>query len=176
VYNHCNICNISIYFCNIHLKRLQRISEILRNICLQHALSAKLGSHAGRALHSEICLCDRGGEGGRQRAGGCAAPSDRAHAVPLVSGARGGGDNNSRVGAALRGEAAAAVWARQRWRARPTGGTVERKTCGRRGGARLRLHEFFIIYGDRRGRIGTDRFLNVGSTYRGIRRGQTSDC
>jgi hypothetical protein len=28
VYNHCNICNISIYFCNIHMKHLQHTSEI----------------------------------------------------------------------------------------------------------------------------------------------------
>ena len=27
VYNHCNICNIPIYFCNIHLKHLQHTSE-----------------------------------------------------------------------------------------------------------------------------------------------------
>jgi len=27
VYNHCNICNIPIYFCNIHLKHLQRTSK-----------------------------------------------------------------------------------------------------------------------------------------------------
>jgi hypothetical protein len=30
-------------------------------------------------------------------------------------------------------EHAAAVRAQQRWRGRPTGGVVERKTCGRRG-------------------------------------------
>jgi hypothetical protein len=28
VYNHCNMCNIQIYFCNIHMKHLQRTSEI----------------------------------------------------------------------------------------------------------------------------------------------------
>ena len=27
VYNHCNICNIQIYFCNIHLKQLQYTYE-----------------------------------------------------------------------------------------------------------------------------------------------------
>ena len=27
VYSHCNICNIPIYFCNIHMKHLQRTSE-----------------------------------------------------------------------------------------------------------------------------------------------------
>jgi hypothetical protein len=27
LYNYCNICNIPIYFCNIHLKHLQYISK-----------------------------------------------------------------------------------------------------------------------------------------------------
>jgi hypothetical protein len=27
VYNHCNICNIPIYFCNIHMRHLQHIYE-----------------------------------------------------------------------------------------------------------------------------------------------------
>jgi hypothetical protein len=42
VYNYCNICNISIYFCNIHMKHLQHTfetSETLEkdacNICFQ---------------------------------------------------------------------------------------------------------------------------------------------
>jgi hypothetical protein len=38
-----------------------------------------------------------------------AAPGDRTHAVPPASGARGGGDNNSRVGAASHGEATMVV-------------------------------------------------------------------
>jgi len=78
VYNDSNICNISIYFYNIHLKHLQhtsKTSETLRNIRLQHALSAKPGRQVGGALHSEIRLCGRGG-GGWQRAGGCLAPGE----------------------------------------------------------------------------------------------------
>ena len=44
MYNHCNICNITIYFCNIHMKHLQhtyKTSETLENIRLHHALSAQ---------------------------------------------------------------------------------------------------------------------------------------
>jgi hypothetical protein len=39
VYNHCNICNIPIYFCNIHMKHLQytyETSETLETCVLQH--------------------------------------------------------------------------------------------------------------------------------------------
>jgi hypothetical protein len=32
LYNHCNICNILIYFCNIHLKHFQYISEIFETL------------------------------------------------------------------------------------------------------------------------------------------------
>ena len=32
VYNHCNMCNIMIYFCNIQMKHLQHISEISETI------------------------------------------------------------------------------------------------------------------------------------------------
>jgi hypothetical protein len=42
VYNHCNICNISIYFYNIHLKHLQHTSETsetLEMYDLQHVFS-----------------------------------------------------------------------------------------------------------------------------------------
>ena len=52
---------------------------------------------------------------------GCAALGDRAHAVPLASGARDGGENNRRVGADSCGEAAVAV--------RSWGSTPRR--CGR---------------------------------------------
>ena len=44
VYSHCNIYNILIYFCNIHMKHLQRTSETsktIENICLQHVLSVQ---------------------------------------------------------------------------------------------------------------------------------------
>jgi hypothetical protein len=39
VYNHCNICNIPMYFCNIHMKHLQHTyetSETLETCVLQH--------------------------------------------------------------------------------------------------------------------------------------------
>ena len=29
VYNYCNMCNITIYFCNIHMKHLQHTPEII---------------------------------------------------------------------------------------------------------------------------------------------------
>jgi hypothetical protein len=32
VYKHCNMCNITIYFCNIHMKHLQHTSEIFETI------------------------------------------------------------------------------------------------------------------------------------------------
>jgi hypothetical protein len=32
VYNHCNMCNITIYFCNIHMKHLQHISKTSETI------------------------------------------------------------------------------------------------------------------------------------------------
>jgi hypothetical protein len=52
VYNHCNICNIPIYFCNIHLKLLQHTSETLEiNTCNMH-FQQKLV--AGRAEHYTV--------------------------------------------------------------------------------------------------------------------------
>jgi hypothetical protein len=46
VYNHCNIYNISIYFCNIHIKHLQHSDETFEtletyfcNICFQRVMS-----------------------------------------------------------------------------------------------------------------------------------------
>jgi hypothetical protein len=32
IYNHCNICSILIYFCNIRMKHLQHISEALKTL------------------------------------------------------------------------------------------------------------------------------------------------
>jgi hypothetical protein len=46
-----NICNIPIYFCNIHMKHLQhnsKTSKTLENIRLQHVLSANPGRRVGR--------------------------------------------------------------------------------------------------------------------------------
>ena len=43
IYNPSNICNIQIYFCNIHMKQLQHKSEtskIIENIYLKHAYIA----------------------------------------------------------------------------------------------------------------------------------------
>jgi hypothetical protein len=37
VYSHCNVCNILIYFCNIHIKHLQHISKNLKH--LKHILT-----------------------------------------------------------------------------------------------------------------------------------------
>jgi hypothetical protein len=42
VYKHCDICNIPIYFCNFHMKHLQRLdetSETLETYFLQYAFS-----------------------------------------------------------------------------------------------------------------------------------------
>jgi hypothetical protein len=39
VYNHCNICNISLYFCNTHKKHLQHTSKTLSRR-LQHVFSS----------------------------------------------------------------------------------------------------------------------------------------
>jgi hypothetical protein len=50
---------------------------------------------------------DIGQAAARPLVSACATPGDRAHAVPQR--AHGGGDNSSRVGAASRGEAAAAA-------------------------------------------------------------------
>ena len=40
MHNHGDICNILIYFCNIHLKHLQRTSKTLRNVCFATCFSA----------------------------------------------------------------------------------------------------------------------------------------
>jgi hypothetical protein len=84
VYNHCNICNIPIYFCNIHLKHLQHTSKTFKtyayNMCFQQNMAARRAEHGT----AESRLCGRGGEGGWQWPGGCAVPGDRAYAVPVV--------------------------------------------------------------------------------------------
>jgi hypothetical protein len=67
---------------------------------------------------------------------GCAAPGDRAHAVPSASGAHGGGDNNSRVSAASRGEAATALqsWGSTLWWCgHGSGGEEDRRKARWRG-------------------------------------------
>jgi hypothetical protein len=48
VYNHCNICNISIYFCNTHIKHLQHTLKHLKH--LKHRLQHALFTNPGRRL------------------------------------------------------------------------------------------------------------------------------
>jgi hypothetical protein len=72
------------------------------------------------------------------------------------------------VGATSRGEETAAVRARRQWKGRPAGVAVERKACGRRGGAQSRsvvtvMREIFFIYDDRRGAEVADR-IPCGAT------------
>ena len=70
VYNHCNIYNITIYFCNIHMKYLQHTFETCET--LETCAFSKTWQSSGRS------------EGGWQRMGGCADPGDREHMVPAV--------------------------------------------------------------------------------------------
>jgi hypothetical protein len=52
VYNHCNICNISVSFCNIHMKHLQHTSETSEtyscNMRFQHNISLLLDKMEAR--------------------------------------------------------------------------------------------------------------------------------
>jgi hypothetical protein len=90
MYSHCNICNISIYFCYIHVKQLKHTSKTLENICLQHAISAKTWhGRVGGALHSGDPALGRSGEGGCQWAARCTSPLSGW--TPPSSGTRGGG-------------------------------------------------------------------------------------
>jgi hypothetical protein len=52
VYNHYNMCNITIYFCNIYMKYLQHISE---TYSLQHALSRNIFLLLGR-MEARRCV------------------------------------------------------------------------------------------------------------------------
>ena len=55
VYSHCNICNIPIYFCNVHIKHLQHISETLGTYTYNMRFYLTLADGwAGGALHSGI--------------------------------------------------------------------------------------------------------------------------
>ena len=72
VYNHSNICNIQIHFCNIHMKQLQHKSEISEtletcvyshsNICntqmkhLKHRLASYVYCHCNICNISDILL------------------------------------------------------------------------------------------------------------------------
>jgi hypothetical protein len=47
VYGHCNICNISIYFCNIHVKHLQHTFETLETYICNMRFSANPGRRVG---------------------------------------------------------------------------------------------------------------------------------
>jgi hypothetical protein len=83
VYNHCKICNIPIYFCNIYLKHFQHTFETLETYAchmrFQQNLTARWAEHGTAGSQ----LCGRGGEGWKQ-ADGCEALGDRAHAVPAM--------------------------------------------------------------------------------------------
>jgi hypothetical protein len=60
MYNHCNMCNITIYFCNIHMKHLQHTSETLKtyscNMCFQRNNSLLLG-----IMEARWCVVFTGG-------------------------------------------------------------------------------------------------------------------
>jgi hypothetical protein len=173
VYNHCSICNIPIYFCDIHLKYLLHTSETSEtlktyacNMRFQQNMAVRRAEHSIAGSR----LCDCGGEGGWQWAGSCAALGDRTWRQQQQSG-----------GAVSYGEDVTAV------RYREHAAAVERKAGGRRGregGVREpRLSRsrsgcvIFLICGDWRRADGADRngLLDVGSTNRGFRRGRTFD-
>ena len=62
VYNHCNICNISIYFCNINMKHLQHISqtsETLKTDAYNMHLT-KMEARRHRARRRYGAQCHRG--------------------------------------------------------------------------------------------------------------------
>jgi hypothetical protein len=50
VYNHCNICNISIYFCNIHMKQFQHTPKHLKHLKQMLATCAFKRKHLLAAL------------------------------------------------------------------------------------------------------------------------------
>jgi hypothetical protein len=71
LYNHCNICNIPIYFCNIHIKHLQHISEISEtlatcacNMRFQHNITFLL-----RRMELIVAELDTSSSSVRQRSG-----------------------------------------------------------------------------------------------------------
>jgi hypothetical protein len=49
VYSHCNICNIPIYFCNIHIKQLQHTSETSETF-KTYACNLRFQQKAGRRV------------------------------------------------------------------------------------------------------------------------------
>jgi hypothetical protein len=145
VYNHCNICNIPIYFCNIHLKHLQHtfeISETLEtyacNIRFQQNLAVRQAKHCTSGSDCAVMVEKEDGSGRaatRPPVSSCTALGNRAHAVPLASGVRDGGDNNIQVGAASRGEVIVAMrsWGSTlRWYGRDNNGDEGRQEARRR--------------------------------------------
>ena len=69
VYSHCNMCNIPIYFCNIHMKHLQHYSKIYEtletyacNMRFQHNVTLLLG----RIMEAHRCRAQRR-QGGRRQ-------------------------------------------------------------------------------------------------------------
>jgi hypothetical protein len=111
--------HISIYFYIIHLKQLQHAYETSETFetyaCIIHFQQNLAGRRAEHCTTgSSYAVVVEKEDGSEQAAmgpsmSGCVVPGNRACAVPQTSGARGGGDNSNRVGAASRGEAASAV-------------------------------------------------------------------
>jgi hypothetical protein len=86
----------------------------------QQNLAARRAEHCTTRSGCGIAVEKEDGSGQvamRPPVSGYTTPGDRMHAVPPASGACGGGDNNSWVGAALRGEATMAVgsWGSTLW-------------------------------------------------------------
>jgi hypothetical protein len=72
VYDYCNMCNITIYFCNIHMEHLQHTSEIFEtiktyscNIRFQCNISLLLGR-----MEAHRCVVFTGGSGPAALVGG----------------------------------------------------------------------------------------------------------
>jgi hypothetical protein len=87
VYNHCNMCNIPIYFCNIHIKHLQRTSETPEtleiytcNMWFQRNISLLLGRmEARRRVEFTVVELDGGAK--------LAAPVEKTAAGPAENAA-----------------------------------------------------------------------------------------
>ena len=92
MYNHCNICKIPIYFCNINLKYLQHTSETSEtlkayacNMRFQQNLAARQAEHCAAGSGCAIVVEKEDASGWaavRPLVSGCATPGNRAHAVP----------------------------------------------------------------------------------------------
>jgi hypothetical protein len=54
VYNHCNICNISIYFCNISLKHLKHLKQTFATHAFKHNICLLLSRNGGLSTRSSM--------------------------------------------------------------------------------------------------------------------------